>query len=78
MPVFATTAAAASAEAASVAQAALLEAAAAEATATAASVAGSSAATVVARVAGQILQGRIDFLNDKQILVIKILHLTKD
>lgn len=56
-------AAAASSEASSVAQAALLEAAAAEATAAAtASITGASAATVVARVAGQIFQGRIDFL----------------
>lgn len=58
------------AKASSIAQATLLEATAAETTATAATtITGASTATVVARVAGKILQRGIDFLKTQYTLI---------
>lgn len=58
------------AKASSIAQATLLEATAAETTATAATtITGASTATVVARVAGKILQRGIDFLKTEYKLI---------
>lgn len=58
------------AKASSIAQATLLEATAAETTATATTtITGASTATVVARVAGKILQRGIDFLKTEYTLI---------